>query len=140
MPVQPSTQIDYENMATRFKKIFAEKFGSRIGPEDVTPETVEEFRDALIAEGLSDRTVNKYLTVLHGVFVWAQRRYKLPANPVANVERRPHTKRGNIDVFSREEILALVRAAESEQDGTIYLTAAFTGLRLGERISAAFTA
>src|SRR5262249_9726894 len=89
----------------------------------------------LVEEGLSDRTVNKYLTVLHGIFVWAQRRYKLPANPVANVERRPHAKRGNIDVFSREEVLALVRAAASEPDGTVYLTTAFTALRLGELLA-----
>ena len=133
--VKLSTQIDYEHMVDRLKKIFGEKFGEKIRLEDVTPETVEGFRDALVAEGLSDRTVNKYLTVLHGIFVWAQRRYKLPANPVANVERRPHAKRGNIDVFSREEVLALVRAATSEQDGTIYLTAAFTGLRLGELLA-----
>jgi integrase len=133
--VKLSTQIDYEHMVDRMKKIFAEKFGQKIRLEDVTPEAVEGFRDALVAEGLSDRTVNKYLTVLHGIFVWAQRRYKLPANPVANVERRPSAKRGNIDVFSREEVLALVRAATSEQDGTIYLTAAFTGLRLGELLA-----
>jgi integrase len=133
--VKLSTQIDYEHMVARYKKVFAKKFGERVGPEDVTPEMVEEFRDALIAQGLSDRTVNKYLTVLHGIFVWAQRRYKLPINPVANVERRPQAKRGNIDVFSREEVLALVRAAGSEQDGTIYLTAAFTGLRLGELLA-----
>ncbi len=30
---------------------------------------------------------------------------------------------------------ALVRAAESEQDGALFLTAAFTGLRLGELIA-----
>jgi len=103
--------------------------------EDVTPEMVEGFRDTLVAEDLSDRTVNKYLTELHGLFVWAQRRYELPSNPVANVERRPHAKRGNIDVFSREEVLALVRVAASKQDGTVYLTAAFTGLRLGELLA-----
>jgi integrase len=133
--VKLSTQIDYEHMVDRMKKVFGEKFGQKIRLEDVTPETVEGFRDALVEEGLSDRTVNKYLTVLHGIFVWGQRRYKLPSNPVANVERRPHAKRGNIDVFSREEVLALVRAAASEQDGTIYLTAAFTGLRLGELLA-----
>jgi integrase len=133
--IKLSTQIDYEHMVDRMKKVFGEKFGARVKLEDVTPEMVEGFRDALVAEDLSDRTVNKYLTVLHGLFVWAQRRYKLPANPVANVERRPHAKRGNIDVFSREEILALVRVAASEQDGTIYLTAAFTGLRLGELLA-----
>ncbi len=133
--IKLSTQIDYEHMVDRMKKVFGEKFGARVKLEDVTPEMVEGFRDALVAEDLSDRTVNKYLTVLHGLFVWAQRRYKLPANPVANVERRPHAKRGNIDVFSREEVLALVRVAASEQDGTIYLTAAFTGLRLGELLA-----
>lgn len=133
--IKLSTQIDYEHMVDRMKKVFGEKFGARVKLEDVTPEMVEGFRDALVAEDLSDRTVNKYLTVLHGLFVWAQRRYKLPANPVANVERRPHAKRGNIDVFSREEVLALGRVAASEQDGTIYLTAAFTGLRLGELLA-----
>lgn len=133
--VKLSTQIDYEHMVDRMKKVFGKKFGARVKLEDVTPEMVEGFRDALVAEDLSDRTVNKYLTVLHGLFVWAQRRHKLPANPVANVERRPHAKRGNIDVFSREEVLALVRAAASEQDGTIFLTAAFTGLRLGELLA-----
>lgn len=133
--VKLSTQIDYEHMTDRMRKVFGERYGERLKLEDVTPEMVEGFRDALVAEDLSDRTVNKYLTVLHGLFVWAQRRYKLPANPVANVERRPHAKRDNIDVFSREEVLALVRAASSEQDGTIYLTAAFTGLRLGELLA-----
>jgi integrase len=133
--VKLSTQIDYEHMANRMEKVFGEKFGPRLRLEDVRPEEVEGFRDALLEEGLSDRTVNKYLTVLHGLFVWAQRRYRLPSNPVANVERRPHAKRGNIDVFSREEVLALVRAAASERDGTIYLTAAFTGLRLGELLA-----
>jgi integrase len=41
----------------------------------------------------------------------------------------------NLDVFSPEEVMALVRAAESEQDAAIYLTAAFTGLRRGELIA-----
>ena len=39
---------------------------------------------------------------------------------------------GDIQVFSPEEVWALVRAAGSEADGAIFLTAAFTGLRRGE--------
>jgi len=31
--------------------------------------------------------------------------------------------------------MALVRAAGSERDGALYLTAAFTGLRLGELLA-----
>jgi len=38
-------------------------------------------------------------------------------------------------VFSREEVLALVRAAESERDAALYLTAAIPGLRLGELLA-----
>jgi integrase len=40
-----------------------------------------------------------------------------------------------VQVFSPEEVWALVRAATSEQDGVIYLTAAFTGLRRGELLA-----
>jgi integrase len=133
--VKLSTQIDYEHMADRIKREFAERFGDRLRLEDVSPEMLEQIRDDLVASGLSDRTVNKYLTILHSIFAWAQRRYRLPANPVAAVEKRPQAKRASIDVFSREEVMALVRAAASEQDGIVYLTAAFTGLRLGELLA-----
>lgn len=42
---------------------------------------------------------------------------------------------GDIEVFGPEEVWALVRAAASEQDGALFLTAAFTGLRLGELLA-----
>jgi hypothetical protein len=38
------------------------------------------------------------------------------------------SRSGDIEVFSPEEVMALVRAAASEQDAALYLTAAFTGL------------
>ena len=44
---------------------------------------------------------------------------------------------GDIQVFSPEEVWALVRAAASEADAAIFLTAAFTGLRRGELLGAA---
>lgn len=61
--------------------------------------------------------------------------YGLPINPVASIEHHPARITGDIDVFSPEEVWALVRAAASEQDGAIFLTAAFTGLRRGELIA-----
>ncbi len=42
---------------------------------------------------------------------------------------------GDIEVVSSEEVLALVRAAENDQDGVVYMTAAFTGLRRGELLA-----
>jgi integrase len=49
--------------------------------------------------------------------------------------RHPVRLAGDIDVFSPEEVWALVRATASEQDAAIFLTAAFTGLRRGELIA-----
>jgi integrase len=47
----------------------------------------------------------------------------------------PAGRTGEIDVFSPEEVWALVRAAATEQDGALFLAAAFTGLRMGELIA-----
>jgi len=133
--VKSSTLADYEYMMRRLKPEMAELVGAEAKLEEVTGADLERFRDALIAGRASDRTVNKYLGVLSDIFSWAKRRYGLAANPVAEVERRPQHKRANIDVYSKEEVLALVRAAQSEQDAALYLTAAFTGLRRGELLA-----
>jgi integrase len=39
---------------------------------------------------------------------------------------------GDIDVVTPEEVYALARAADSEQDAAVFVVAAFTGLRMGE--------
>ena len=67
-------------------------------------------------------------------FLRAVKLYGLPRNPLANIDRYRVRRSGHIEVFSPEEIWSLVRAAASEIDGTIFLTAAFTGLRRGELV------
>jgi integrase len=51
------------------------------------------------------------------------------------VERLRVRQAVHIDVFSPEEVWALVRSACSDQDAAVYLTAAFTGLRRGELLA-----
>jgi integrase len=75
------------------------------------------------------------LVVPHGVFRRAQSVWGLPLNPVAGIEKYRQRASGDIDVFSPEEVLALVRAVGNEQDAAIYLTAAFAGLRRGELLA-----
>jgi len=84
---------------------------------------------------LSNNSKNRIVTLLHGVFARACKAYGLSLNPVTGVERHPVRLAGDIDVFSPEEVWALVRKADSEQDGALYLTAAFTGLRRGELLA-----
>ena len=100
--------------------------------EDITTEAIERWMASF--EG-SPRSRNKLLIQLHGILGRARRVYGLPSNAAAEVEKVPLRQSGNIDVFSPEEIWALVRAAGSPQDGAIFLTAAFTGLRMGELLA-----
>jgi len=100
--------------------------------EAVTTEDVEAWL-ASVPGKPSSRT--KALVILHGIFERARRVHRLPLNPVRDVERPPHVVSGDIEVFSPEEVWALVRAADSEQDAALFLAAAFTGLRMGELLA-----
>ncbi len=104
--------------------------------EDITPEDVEAWAAQLRADGRrNNRTQLKIITILFGVMERARKVHKLPLNPVRDLEKPVQRRTVDIDVFSPEEVLALARAADSEQDAAIYLTAAFTGLRRGELVA-----
>jgi integrase len=126
---KPSTLRDYRsNLEAHLLPGFGE-----MRLEEITPAVIDAWRGSLT--GLSNRTKNKLLVVMHGVMRRAQSVWGLSTNPVAAVERHPQRSSGDIDVFSPEEVMALVRAAASEQDAAIFLTAAFTGLRRGELLA-----
>jgi integrase len=97
--------------------------------------TTEEIERWIAGFGGSIRTRNKLLIELHGILGRARRVYGLPGNAAADVEKFPQRRSGDIEVFSPEEVWALVRAAAREQDAAIFLTAAFTGLRMGELLA-----
>jgi integrase len=126
---KPSTLRDYRpNLEAHLLPAFGNQ-----ALEAVTPGLIDTWRGSL--PGLSNRTKNKLLIVMHGIFRRAQHVWGLPANPVAAVEKYRQRSVGDIDVFSPEEVMALVRAAGSEQDAAIFMVAAFTGLRRGELLA-----
>jgi integrase len=129
--VKASTLREYRSVVEAH---IVPRFGDQ-SIEAVTARKVEAWAAELLASGRSRRTVNKVLTMLHGVFERARRVWDLPSNPVAEVARRPERYSGDLDFFSAEEVTALVRAAANDQDAAIFLTAAFTGLRRGELIA-----
>jgi integrase len=129
---KPSTLRDYRSI---IKAHLLPAFGGR-RLEDITTEQVERWSAQLAARGtMNNRPRLKILTVLHGVMKRAKRVWRLPRNPVSDVEKPTQRRRIEIEVFSTEEVMALVRAADSEQDAAVYLTAAFTGLRRGELVA-----
>jgi len=126
---KPSTLRDYRS---NLEAHLLPAFGNQ-ALEAVTPRSIDAWRASL--PGLSSRTKNKLLVVMHGVFRRAQHVWGLPANPVASVDKYRQRLVSDIDVLSPEEVMTLVRAANSEQDAAIFMVAAFTGLRRGELLA-----
>jgi integrase len=125
--VKPSTVTEYRHSADRIIRGLGD-----VPIEDVTPEMLERWKGTLTC---SNRTAAKYLINLHGIFKRAMKVWGLPRNPVADVERPRSRVSDDLDAFSPEEVWALVRAAGSEQDAALFLTAGFTGLRMGELLA-----
>ena len=141
--LKPSTLRGYRSILNAY---LLPAFGHR-ALEEITSAEIEAWRRQLSSarfqddpeqhapRPLANNSKNRIVILLHGVFARACKVYGLPVNPVASVEHHPVRISGDIDVFGPEEVWALVRAAASEQDGAIFLTAAFTGLRRGELVA-----
>jgi len=128
---KPSTLRDYRSTISIY---LLPALGS-LTVEEITAERLERWQRSLAGRPISNRTKAKTITILHGIMERARRRHHLPSNPVSYLEKPRTATRTDIDVFSREEIRALARAAASEQDAAIYLAAAFSGLRQGELLA-----
>jgi integrase len=125
---KPSTVSGYQSIV---RAQLLPAFGS-MPIESITPAVIEAW---LAGVDRASSTRVKSLVLMHGIFQRARKVWSLPANPVADVEKPPLRASGDIQVFSPEEVWALVRAADSEQDAALFLTAAFTGLRMGELLA-----
>lgn len=129
---KPSTIRNYRNaINAHLILVFGE-----MALEEITVGEIERWRagmsSARVQRELANKTKNNLLVLMHAIFRRAVKLYGLQANPVANVDRFRVRSSGDIQVFSPEEVWALVRAAASDADAAIFLTAAFTGLRRGE--------
>jgi integrase len=125
--VKGSTLREYRHAADRIIRSLGD-----VPIEDVTPEMLERWK---AQQTVSNRTVHKYLINLNGIFKRAMKVWGLPRNPVIDVEKPRTRVSDDLEAFSPEEVWALVRAARSEQDAALFLTAAFTGLRMGELLA-----
>jgi len=115
--------------------------------EQVTTKAIEAWRAQGLADGtIKRRTAGKLVAIMHGIFEEAQEDYGITINPAAKVERIEVSYNAEqFDFYTPEEVMALVRAAGDEpdaekqaaakQDAAVYLTAAFTGSRMGETLA-----
>lgn len=130
--LKPSTLRDYRSAVQRH---LIPAFGS-MGLEEVSTAAIERWLTDYIRAQRKIRQARKLLAILHGIFERAGRVWPLSANPARDVEKpRVRYDRTNFDFFSPEEVWSLARAAGDLQDQSIFLTAAFAGLRRGECIA-----
>jgi integrase len=99
---------------------------------DVDADELEEYRDELAERGLAASTINQRRAVLSGIFKLARQRFRVAVDPMDGFERAEVKAAGDLEVYSVEEVWALVRAAGSPTDAAIYLIAALCGLRRSE--------
>jgi integrase len=94
---------------------------------------LSSFRDRLLDSGRSNDMVRRVLTSLSGIVSTAQRRGLIAVNNVPRVER---TRRGRSDrrrvMPSRDELKAILAAADDLHDRIPILLALFAGLRGSE--------
>lgn len=95
---------------------------------------VEQAMSRMRKADLSDKSVRNYVGVLRALFNFAadKRRKWTRHNPAAEVELPKAPTYTEIRYLTAAEVWALVDAASAPVDRALYLTAALTGLRIGE--------
>jgi integrase len=109
---------------------------------DVTTQSLRDWRDELLAErdedeprGPAAETVKRCLALLSRLYVWANDRGLVDCpNPVSKVEKPVNHSADGFDFLSQEEVAALLAWAGKHQptELPLYMTAVYTGMRLGE--------
>ncbi|MFZ1992899.1 MAG: site-specific integrase [Solirubrobacteraceae bacterium] len=125
---KPSTVAGYQIMV---RSHLLPRFGD-IPIESIKSQAIEDWLSSMTQ---ASSTRRQALVLMNGIFRRARKVWGLQSNPVTEVEKPPIERSGDLQVYSPEEVWALVRAAATDQDGALFLTAAFTGLRMGELIA-----
>lgn len=125
---EASTVADYRNLLNHRVLEF---FGKATPIDAITTDDVDAFRRDLL-DKLSRRTAQKTLVVVHGLLAFAKRRRWVRFNAAADAEKVQVRRRVEFAVLDPVEVFAVAAKADDATISAIILTAAFTGLRMGE--------
>lgn len=131
--VDDGTWRSYNMIITGFLAHLGARADKQI--EDIAPADVRQWRDKLKAKGLSAPTVNGHLKVLRIPFKAAHDLGYIPVNvcgPKAVTPIRDDAEDVEKDVFTPEQVGALLNAAPTEDWRGLVLCGYFTGLRLSD--------
>jgi integrase len=126
-----STMADYSNVIDHDLLPY---FGEDTPVEDINTHDVDALKDHLLTR-VSHRTAQKILVILHGVMARAKRKGWITVNPCEDAEKVTVKRSDDFNVLSVEQVHAVASEAASELVRAVFLTAAFTGLRMGELLA-----
>lgn len=137
---EASTLSDYRGVIDGY---LLPRFGER-DVASIKPQEIEAYRDELKAltrpdgsRRLSNRTVVRHLVVLNAIFKRAARVWGLSVNPASGdlVDRPTVRYSGEFRTLQPDEVRLVASRMEIPEESALVLTAAFTGLRLGELLA-----
>jgi integrase len=102
---------------------------------DVDYDELEDYNDELVEAGLAASTRNQRRAVLSGVFKRARREFRVAVDPLDGFERSQVKNSGDFEVYSVEEVWALVRAAGSGLHHTGQKAYTYTSHKSGRVVS-----
>ena len=106
---------------------------TRVG--EVTPNGLEAYLDARAAGGAAPNTIGHHRGYIKSFFKWAYETDRIPHNPAKGLETRTGPKKRRRQANNREEIAALVAAADAgpyEYERPAVRLGYMAGLRQGE--------
>jgi integrase len=126
--LKATTIATYRSLSrTHFERHFPDQALARITTRDV-----ERMVAAMRRGGAGAKLINNAITLLGQVFDHGLDRGWCNANPARKV-RRPRVEQSDaIRFLDQAEVEAMLRAAASDTDRALFLTAVMTGLRQGE--------
>jgi integrase len=125
-PFKPSALRAYSSAMEN--RVLPELGSARLA--DLRRPKIQDFADAMVAEGLSPSFVQTTLLPLRAIFRRAISRGELAVNPCTGLELP--AVRGRRERFASPEEAERLIAAAPERDRAIWATAMYAGLRLGE--------
>ena len=104
----------------------------------VSPQLIEDFREARLEDGVEDSTRNKDIRILKCGWNWAKRKGLVRTNPFKKVKLFKIPER-EIDTLSPEEVVKLLAHVKSRSMYPLVATAVYAGLRLSELLTLEWT-
>lgn len=127
-----STLMDYES----YVRVHIAPFFGSLAIAKVRERDVEDFIAQKLDEGKAPKSVANWLGLLHSIVDFGERRGWVATNPCKRVAKPRKRRRRALRFLDAPELEAVLRAVPDDPRGpterALYLTAAMTGLRLGE--------